>query len=423
MGKKFLAVYTGISLVLLLSILIFTLGRVVSLRKERLVASQTIHSSLRRMIEEGLSEEKSFQSPLLKSAIQQAFQRTPSLQLVIVYSFDEGIHYLRARNSAILTTPLSELDTIRGFPQFHYNSFTHVKITSSIAIPPGTTFLLDAVYLLIHPSDLIPIFRDSLILLLLFSGVTLGLYFYSKRLPSFERSTEQSNTIPVDESSSPDTVDKIAEAPQVGKQVLTTPTESGTPPPETPSSPPFKETPTIEQCLFSPITGLGWQQHLEKRLSLELERAAFNEQDLSLVLMQITGLDRTSEPYRKLAKSIQTTIAFEDLVFEYGQDGVAIVLPNSSLEQSITTLKQFLKKLDPSIPKQYALPRCGVSSRNGRLIDGKQLIFEAEGALKKAGTSWKDCIVGFRSDPGKYREYIAKKEASRSLEEVASTSS
>ncbi|MEJ5210403.1 MAG: lipopolysaccharide heptosyltransferase II, partial [Burkholderiales bacterium] len=34
----------------------------------------------------------------------------------------------------------------------------------------------------------------------------------------------------------------------------------------------------------------------------------------------------------------------------------AIVLPNSSLEQSITTLKGFLKKLDPSIPKRFSLP-------------------------------------------------------------------
>ncbi len=414
MGKKLTAVYTGISLVVLVGILMFTMGRVLSLRRERLETSKTIHSSLRKMIEEGMGQEKSFQSPLLKFGIQQAFQRAPSLMLVIVYSFDEGIHYLRARNSNILTTPLAELDAIRGFPQFQYNSFTHVKITSSIAIPPGTTFLLDAVYLLIDPSELIPIFRDSLLLLLLFSGVTLGIYFNERR-----SSVGKSSSV----------TQKGAE----GSAETGTFVPAGAPSSEKPPSPsletkegiqikPALETPSIEQCLFSPLTGLGWHQHLEKRLTLELERAAYNEQDLSLVLMQIAGMHRTGEAYRKLAKSIQTSIAFEDLVFEYGEDGVAIVLPNSSLEQSITTLKGFLKKLDPSISKEFALPRCGVSSRNGRLIDGKQLIREAEGALRKAGATWKDCIAGFRSDPGKYREYIAKKEASRSLEEVSPVS-
>ncbi|MCX7787515.1 MAG: diguanylate cyclase [Spirochaetes bacterium] len=402
MGKKFVAVYTGISLFLLLSILIVSLGRIVSFRRERLETYKTIHSSLRKMIEDGLSQEKSFHSPLLKSAIQQAFQRTPSLMLVIVYSFDEGIHYLRARNSTVLTTPLSELDALRGFPQFHYNSFTHVKITSSIALPPGTTYLLDAVYLLVDPSELIPILRDAIILILLLAGITLWIYFYGKRTIELSKATPR-----VEEQSK-----RIKEA-----------SETKQPEPESPPQNPSVETPPIDQCLFSPTTGLGWQQHLEKRLTLELERAAYNEQDLSLVLMQIAGMDRSNDSYRELAKSIQTSIAFEDLVFEYGEDGVAIVLPNSSLEQSITTLKGFLKKLDPSIPKQFNLPRCGVSSRNGRLIDGKQLILEAEGALKKAGSTWKDCIVGFRSDPGKYREFITKKEASQSIEEVVQASS
>ena len=415
MGKKFTSVYTGISLVLLVATLLFTLGRILSLRSEGLDASKAIHGSLRRMMEEGLAQEKSFQSPLLKSSIQQAFQRTPSLMLVIVYSFDEGIHYLRARNSNILTTPLSELDAIRGFPQFHYNSITHVKITSSLSIPPRTSFLLDAVYLLIDPSELIPILRDSLILLLLLSGVTLGVYFYGKesgkKIPGPLVATNSG-----EDARTPTPQPLASESPSLEKEGE--PSDTGTPSTESfPSKEPI-ESPSIEQCLFSPTTGLGWQQHLEKRLTLELERAAFNEQDLSLVLMRIPGMEKTGEAYRKVSKTIQTSIAFEDLVFEYGLDGVAIVLPNSSLEQSITTLKGFLKKLDPSITKQFALPRCGVSSRNGRLIDGKQLILEAEGALKKAGATWKDCIVGFRSDPGKYREYIARKEPSQTFEEA-----
>jgi hypothetical protein len=262
MGKKFTSVYTGISLVLLVATLLFTLGRILSLRRERLDASKAVHGSLRRMMEEGLAQEKSFQSPLLKSSIQQAFQRTPSLMLVIVYSFDEGIHYLRARNSNILTTPLSELDAIRGFPQFHYNSFTHVKITSSLSIPPRTSFLLDAVYLLIDPSELIPIFRDSLILLLLLSGVTLGVYFYGKesgkKIPGPLVATNSG-----EDARTPTPQPLASESPSLEKEGME-PSDTGTPSTESfPSKEPI-ESPSIEQCLFSPTTGLGWQPHLGK---------------------------------------------------------------------------------------------------------------------------------------------------------------
>ena len=52
--------------------------------------------------------------------------------------------------------------------------------------------------------------------------------------------------------------------------------------------------------------------------------------------------------------------------------------------------------------------RCGLSSRNGRLVSGKRLIREAAFALDKTGKEGEETIIGFRPDPGKFREYISK---------------
>jgi hypothetical protein len=53
--------------------------------------------------------------------------------------------------------------------------------------------------------------------------------------------------------------------------------------------------------------------------------------------------------------------------------------------------------------------KIGLSSRNGRLLSGKRLIQESQAALKKAASGGETGIVGFRSDPQKYREFLAKK--------------
>ncbi len=410
MGRKFVTVYTFLSIIILIGILGFTFFRIQTVRDDRLQTARYSFARIRGSIEGALAAEKSFKSPAFRSAIDSSFLTLPPLQLVVIYSYDKGIYYLRARNSEVLSTPPSELDSIKGLPQFDYNTFTQCKITSSLAVPPDTTYLLDALFLLFNPAELVPIFRDSILILIIFSGITAVVYLMGRRqepLITAHASSTHSPTAPAP-AAPPDIVTMPA-----GMAAATASESPG-------SSSQQKKTleeEEVPQCLFSPTTGIGWQEHLEKRLSLELERAAFNEQDLTLVLLQVPGINKTDEAYISLAKSIQSSIAFEDLVFEYGEDGITIVLPNSSLEQSITTLKSFLKKLDPSIVEKYTIPHCGLSSRSGRLVDGKQLIREASEALKKAGSTLQDCIVGFKVDPGKYREYLASRELSHSVPE------
>ncbi|MDX9820023.1 MAG: hypothetical protein RBT16_14020, partial [Desulfococcus multivorans] len=170
--------------------------------------------------------------------------------------------------------------------------------------------------------------------------------------------------------------------------------------------------PPAQECLFSP-SGAGWQHHLEKRHSLELERSAFNEQDLSLVQMKFPGISRKDADYSALARDIQGKIAFEDLVFEFDEDGYAVVLPNSNLDQSIGIVKNFLNTLNADILARHPHPQCGLTSRNGRIVDGARLIVEGRKALEKTAATDSGNIVGFRPDPGKYRKYVSDRGAPR----------
>ena len=51
----------------------------------------------------------------------------------------------------------------------------------------------------------------------------------------------------------------------------------------------------------------------------------------------------------------------------------------------------------------------GLSSRAGRLVDANRLILEANKALEKALSDPESHVIAFKSDPEKYREYIANK--------------
>jgi hypothetical protein len=160
----------------------------------------------------------------------------------------------------------------------------------------------------------------------------------------------------------------------------------------------------LARDLFNPESGLAWQDHLEQRLSFELDRAASFDQDLSIALVRFATPPERMERLN-YAKEIRTYFPFHDLCFEIGKDSFAIALPNTDIDQAIRTMENFNTKQTeerPGAPKVYI----GLSARNGRLLSGERLLTEAESAVSKANDDRKNAIFALRVDPGKYREYI-----------------
>jgi len=155
--------------------------------------------------------------------------------------------------------------------------------------------------------------------------------------------------------------------------------------------------------LYNPDTGLGWESFLEERLGLELERAASFDQDL--VLLMISREEDSDVEMDQITAIVKDVYTYQDLIFEAGKNGLALIEPNKDLDEAILDVQNLFKKMEQQI--EISGLKCGLSSRNGRLITGKRLIKEADTSLNKSDSE--NPIVGFRSDPERFREYLSNK--------------
>ena len=161
--------------------------------------------------------------------------------------------------------------------------------------------------------------------------------------------------------------------------------------------------------LFSPATGVGWEEYLETRLDSELMRSASSEQDLALILLRVPGIENNRLMMKKMAAVLLDFFKFKDFVFEYKNDGFAGILLNINLDQTMvlaeTVYTQFKELFESeNIDLKFAL---GISMRSLRILTGSRLIDEADKAMQKAFEEKGMPIVAFRVNPDKYRQFIA----------------
>ncbi|MDR2135654.1 MAG: hypothetical protein LBO76_03470, partial [Treponema sp.] len=165
------------------------------------------------------------------------------------------------------------------------------------------------------------------------------------------------------------------------------------------------------QGLFSPRGGIGWNAYTEERLESELHRCASTEQDLALILAEIKEPENIkAELFRLFCQEAVLYFEHRDLIFENGDQGIAVICPGFGLEQAFTKSEEFnnrvLGKLAQASGAKTDL-RFGISSRAGRLIDAGRIALEAGEALKRASGDPASHIVAFKSDPEKYRQHVA----------------
>ncbi|MDR3200843.1 MAG: hypothetical protein LBT68_05230 [Spirochaetales bacterium] len=444
MGKKISVFYGIFSIAFFAALALLFYSRIEEIKKNNTQAISAGFDQVRRIVETTYINQESFDSMYFKDMVNKIFSLDKNLDLLVVYSYDTGIEYLRARDSRYLPGTAQDIAAVRGVPRFSYNHFSRTQIASSITVPKKSSFIIEGVYRILQDRELFTVLRDTVVILIIFAIITAALILLLRLL-------DEGKAAPLPAAPPPPVRPRRAlppPAPEVRRVILmppVTPTpvreseppvtpapvrETAPPAPATPpkpaathSEPPPENLPPAaadtppepeqspektsasETFFTSAIAGNDWRARLEKRMSLELERAAYNEQDLTLIILKFPGLKQTSHAYSALAREIQQQLSFEDLTFGYPPDGYAVILPNSNLDQSIGTLRNFLKTID-------AEPLCGLSSRNGRLVDGSRLLLEGEEALKRTRAGGNDSIIGFRPDPGKYRSYIAGQETS-----------
>lgn len=160
------------------------------------------------------------------------------------------------------------------------------------------------------------------------------------------------------------------------------------------------------QGLFSPITGFGWEEYLEPRLNTELIRATASESDLSLLLVRVPGL-YFEEPLAKLICTyLQQHFQYNDLLFEFGADGFAIIREGTSIDEALSIAEDVHAEITNIIEGKCYNCFVGLSTRSARILPGDRILFEASEALKHAIEEIDSPIIAFKANDEKYREYI-----------------
>ena len=167
--------------------------------------------------------------------------------------------------------------------------------------------------------------------------------------------------------------------------------------------------------LYTPRGNISWESYIGDRLFSELHRCASFEQDLVLLVMELKCSRKVSDSiYNQFTDEAANSFAMRDLIFGKGDNGIAIIMPNTDLEHGMAKAEDFCNKTTAKLPGVFnqqagkeAIELCiGLSSRSGRLIEADRLILEANTALEKAVSDPSSRIIAFRSDPEKYRDFV-----------------
>lgn len=368
MFRTVVRTYALLSLLFVIALAVFFVARLTVIRDQNLDASARAFSLIRQRAEQVTTSAGSAEET---KELMRPESSSDRLEAVILYAVGDGVSYLWARSPQYTDGGFTGGT---GVPQLTYNELTQMKFTATVG--EEEPYVVEALFTVLDRNDLYPLLRISLIAVLAVAllATLLALVGAQQGRPQRDHSA-----VAQEEPTTPPRREIRKEEQDVARGA------------QTPDNEP----------LFGP-SGLSREEYLLKRLSLELERAAYNEQDLTLLVLEYEGQEQYDERYLLHARQLLDHFGFEDLAFEKGPRFV-VVFPNTTLREGLTTVERYKKEiLDSGPTTEMDHPYAGLSSRNGRLIDGQRLLSEAVLALKKSHDT-PGRILGFEPDPEKYR--------------------
>ena len=161
--------------------------------------------------------------------------------------------------------------------------------------------------------------------------------------------------------------------------------------------------------------GIGWESYTKERLESELHRCASQEEDLVYIMMESRKAKMEETEFRKLINECTGFFALPDMIFEKGEQGLALIIPALNVDQGFAKSEDFRSKVTGLISDNSGNPAdicIGLSSRSGRLVEAERLILETKEALTRAKNDSQSPVIAFKSDPEKYRDFISRSRAS-----------
>lgn len=447
MGSRLGVVYSVVTVLFFIAIGVIFVLRLNAARDENIAVASTNLELIRKTSQVAFSE-SSIPRSRFRGAMNGIESETPSLLAVAVYSYSGGTYYVWARDNSYLTDsgPVTSGSAITngnvtessaeptpngaaaGIPEFQYNDLAATRITDSFDITSSQTYYVTGLYSVLGNEDVFPLLRDSLVLVLLFALGTLiitVLLMITGKVHDSAQSVEalaKEVARPVEpirdewERARPAHDDRLRDRHD-GELHEGDTHEHGLRSHEAPATGPGEARPAVmpvqsPQAPQGPV-GRDRKEPLERRLTLELERSAYNDQNLSIVLIRIPGMDAQPVVRKEIGSFVLSHYTFEDLIFESEADTFCVVMVNTELSGAIRSTEVFNERLRPALPAGLERPAYGLSSRNGRLIEANQLLKEARNACRRAEQAHGSRIIGFHSDPEKYREFLATQQPRR----------
>ena len=297
----------------------------------------------------------------------------------------------------------------------------------------GTYFSVLAIYKL-RPSVIFRYARFSFIVILIGTIFSLVLIFYftltakkdaenlisseseaNDSLNENEEVSLESNENSVEEDAFSDGEEKITEKDEISNENKMIYENSGFSDTEKeyeiPSTPiqeedsEEKEEQNEAKDIFSVRTGFLNESQLKGRLENELVRSASGEQELSLILVRILNIS-AEEDIRKIADFVLGENPFRNLIFDYKEDGFALIRKDMSVKDAEIYAEKLLQNINELFEGENTPCFSGISSRSGRILSNERLLTEAEEALRRSMEDGKSRVTAFHVDIGKYMEFI-----------------
>ena len=380
MGKKIVAGYLIFCIVFAIALFAFIAIRVKTSWDDSRMKVLLRFDELERRISSLYLSHRFFDVEPFLDGVRKLLEDEQRLLLLTVYSPDKGTQYLHTRSRFYVKQPDSIGEPQRGGPVYQELPRGSVVLTLPFSQGLDEVFFIDGIFTIFGRSDVFPLIKEVFLILFVFFVATCIVLLL---MPAAGGSTPIRRGVHA----------AGRDGPVRGRETVS----AGEGP----------------QNLFSPRTGLGWREHLQQRLKFELDRSASFDQDLVLVLFSIddyAGLASADEVYSQIAKRLLNTFPFQDCAFEYADGAYALVFPDTELDQGIRNMETFKNDISMNpIMSQHLTLSIGLSSRNGRLVNGATLLTETSRALNKATQLGKNGIIAFRADPEKYRDIISQK--------------
>ena len=159
--------------------------------------------------------------------------------------------------------------------------------------------------------------------------------------------------------------------------------------------------------LFDPETGIGWESYLMTRLDNEIDRATASEIELSLFIIKLANIEKTTEEFKNVCNYLSIQFQFKDLLFEYKEDCIVAIKISMSVDEALALADKLYSDISNIVNNKDS--RIGISSRSIRMVGGDRLLLEAEQSIEHSDAD--SPVIAFRVDSEKYRKLMEQNQA------------